>query len=162
MPNYQPEHDAPKLRKFLKNSLFNGKRVLLMRKMDWEQLLVENSGEFIIDIDITPMSKVTNVADVVGCLVKKSDANFILEVYRFDERDKKPYNLDLYEIHTSFQDRPDFMNIVLHASTDFDDNMQSFLDDCVIIETKPKDDHHRSYEELPEVIKLIINTDKTI
>jgi len=154
MPNYLPNHDAPNFRKHISQVLFHNKRALLMNRSEWEEAIKDESGEFLIDPAITPMSNVQKQCEVVGCIVENLGSDiYSLDIYRFDHHDAKPINKDKYWIHTAFEKRPDLQENV-PSSTDYNDNMKNFFEETVIIEIRPKsDDHHLEIEQLPDLLK---------
>ena len=131
---------------------------LLMKRRDWEQLRSNPGRVFEFDIYQTPMCNILISTFVIGAIAERYFLDqYKIKIYRIDPQDDPPYNVDTYILYEDFSNRPDFDDLVKHASTSADDNMWLFHNDNVIMEkAPPEDDHHSSYEQLPEEIQIKI------
>jgi len=118
----QYSYDAPRLLAYLKQ-IFKA-RPFRMKRDDWNELkstfrLNNNGFDELVN---TPLSETPNV---IGCLVKEIIPNkFEIKLYRFDSKDPKPYNVDVYHVFESITSMENIYYYIKQASTDYDDNMK--------------------------------------
>ncbi len=149
MPDYQPKHNAPRLLAFLKKII--KATPFQMKREDWNELKASfrlNKNEF-DELINTPLSDTPNV---IGCMAKEIEHDkFEIKLYRYDRKDTLPVNVDVYHVFESITSIPNFLEIVKRASTDYDDNMNSFDTEVVIWSKKqPQSDHHLGFCDLPQ------------
>ncbi len=148
----QYSYDAPRLLAYLKQ-IFKA-RPFRMKRDDWNELkstfrLNNNGFDELVN---TPLSETPNV---IGCLVKEIIPNkFEIKLYRFDSKDPKPYNVDVYHVFESITSMENIYYYIKQASTDYDDNMKRVDTEAVIwAKQQPQSDHQLYYCGLPEQLK---------
>ncbi len=152
MPSYKPKYNVPRLRAYLQRR--SGKRLLLMDRQVWDEIEKHQKGEFEVEVREFPMAEISRQTKVASIAKRIDDDVFELEIYREDLEDTKPINVDRFALHDNFYCRLDFQELVKQASTSDDENMQRFLNECVIIEIKePGNNHHIYYDKVPDLIK---------
>ncbi|QRN82106.1 hypothetical protein JR338_06535 [Chloroflexota bacterium] len=157
MPNFEPEHNAPRLREYLGGVIFKTK-TLTMKREYWEpyvKQLIEQPDGVEIDISKTPLDNIQFSCDVIGCIATRSDPNiFKVKVYRIDPNDDPMFNVDTYVLYNDFEAFKNYSRIVKYSSTSTDVNMSRFHETTVMLFHKEPDcDHWLQYQKLPKVIQ---------
>jgi len=151
MPTFEPNYNAPKLRAYLQRR--TGNRVLLMEKWIWNEIEQQQSGTFEVEVGLFPMANVKDITRVASIAKRIDSDEYEIKVYREDLKDAKPINVDNYALHENLKLQPDYDELIKNATTSDDENMHRFLNECVIIEIKEREnDHHLNYGELPDII----------
>ncbi len=156
--NKQRIHDAPRLRAHFERS--ETARILLMKRSEWRKMRPGQMGELQIDARRTPMAKVAARSSVIACTAEAiAPSELQIRIYRHDQKDDKPYNVDTYSVWENLPSRADFLDIVKDSSTDFDDNMKDFLQENVlIVPRRPGLGHWLDESELPLVVRYVIDS----
>ena len=138
-----------------------GRSVLLMSRVKWQELKLQENEPVLIDVSQTPMSGVARDALVVATVARRSStATARISIYRYDQEDKPtPYNVDHYEVWEDLPSYHDYEEIVSAASTQDDDNLRGFLHGNVfIVKEKPGKDHWLSHPELPALVRTVVRS----
>lgn len=133
-----------------------GRRILVMRRGEWR--VIRGSGEAAVEIELslTPIAEVEARAELAAAVATRlADDTVEIAVYRRDERDAKPINVDRYLVWESVPKHLDFVQMVNTASTFIDDNMRAFLDEWVFfVKEQPGPDHW--LDEVPAEIRAVV------
>lgn len=154
------EEIAPRLTAYMGKRL-DGSGVMITPRDQWNQLNVNSTEYVFIAIEKCPFAKVAQEASECIAVARNESAkkaNAIL--YRYDQNDTKPWNLDRYTIDLDFINRPDLDNIISGATTSDDESVKQLLKDHVFWfkeDNRNDDDHHLSFEELPKEVQSFLD-----
>lgn len=148
--------NAPRICAFLKKT--EGRSVIVMPREDWNALQVGSTNLVQIDINETPLVRVAEDSCVLAVVaLKYGPSSGRVSVYRHDEKDKKPVNVDHYSVWLDLVGHPNIQEMVQAASTSLDDNLRQFSDENVFLVLENKGDDHW-LENLPgSVINVCID-----
>ena len=152
-------YHAPRFRARL--TYIEGRSVLLMSRVAWKELKLQEDKPVLMDVSQTPMSGVVRDALVVAAVAQRtSTATARISIYRYDPEDAPTdYNVDHYEVWEDLPSYHDYEEIVLAASTQDDDNLRGFMQGNVfIVKEKPGKDHWLSQPELPALVRTVIRS----
>jgi len=132
---------APRIHAFMKRT--QGRSVIAMPRDNWNALGVKSTNHVQIDIQETPLARVAEDSCVLAAVAQKygpSDGR--VSVYRYDEKDPKPINVDHYSLWLDLVGHPRIQEMVQAASTSLDDNLRRFSKENVFLVLEhPGDDH---------------------
>ena len=149
-------YHAPKFHAYL--TRIEGRSVLLMSRVEWQQLKLQEDKPVLMDVSQTPMSGVARDASVVAAVAQRSSsATAKITIYRHDPEDAPtPYNVDNYLVWENLPIHRNYEDMVLAASTQDDANLRGFLRENVFIVKEDRGkDHWLSYPELPALVRTV-------
>jgi hypothetical protein len=148
---------APRIHAFIKKT--HGRSVIAMPRDDWEALQVKSTNLVQIDIQETPLARVAEDSCVLAAVAQKygpSDGR--VSVYRYDEKDPKPVNVDHYSVWLDLVGHPRIQEMVQAASTSLDDNLCRFSKENVFLVLEHLGDDHWLADLPSSVISICINS----
>ena len=153
----EPRADAPRLRAYLPYA--EGRPVFTSSRSDWDRLGLSPGEEFLIDVTQTPLNRIVSQATVLATkAIQFSSASAELTVFRDDPADApKRVNVDRYAVWTDLRSHRSFPDMVSAASTELNENMNTFLDENVFfVKLPPDDDHHMP--DLPATVRALLSS----
>jgi hypothetical protein len=151
-------HQAPRFHADFRHLV--GRQVLLMSRMEWEQLgRIIRPGKLVeIDVSPTPIGAVMRGSRVVVVVAtRQSSSEVVIEVYRYDPRDAptNPINLDRYRVWEGLPSNLNYSDMVNSASTEDKANTRGFIEDHVFLEKDETTEGH-SLPELPDRVRALL------
>ncbi len=158
----QDKARAPKLQAFLERG--GGPTVIATPRAGWDALSVASTNLVEIDARRTPIARVARDAARVAVVANRlgpSDAR--VSVYRYDPADApKDWNADHYSVWLNLDSHANIHELANRASTSYDANLVRYLRENVFwVKEDPGDDHWLSYEDLPAVVRAIVDIRST-
>lgn len=144
---------APRITAFMKKT--QGRSVIVMPRDKWATMGVKSTNVVQIDIQKTPIARVAEDSCVLAAIAQKygpSDAK--ISVYRYDEKDPRPINVDHYDVWLDLVSHPRIQEMVMAASTSLDDNLRRFSRENVFLVLEHLADDHW-LEDLPDSVVSI-------
>jgi hypothetical protein len=149
--------NAPRIQAFLKKT--QGRSVIVMARDDWDALQVGSTNSVRIDIHKTPLARVAEDSCVLAVVAQKyGPSNARVSIYRYDEKDTKPINVDNYSVWLDLAGHPRIQEMVCAASTRLDDNLRQFSKENAFLVLENKKDDHWLSDLPPSVIDVCIDS----
>ena len=136
-----------------------GTDILSMPRTEWHDLVGHEANPIKFDVRSTPMRGVSDVTSVIGTLAHEfSDATARVSIFRDDPKDApNRINVDHYRVWTDLSGHPKLKNMIEAASTSYNENMKTFIQDNVfLLKERPSSDHRMS--TLPSSIYLVFKS----
>jgi hypothetical protein len=150
-------HRAPRFHAYF--SHLEGRPVMLLPRVEWEELLGELDANELVEIDLsgTPIAGVTRDSRVEAVVaVRESRNEVVIDVYRNDPKDAPtPINVDRYRVWEGLPPHRDFVSIVNESTTDDDANTRGFVETYVFLVKAVVDTGHW-LAELPAKVRAVI------
>jgi hypothetical protein len=147
---------APRIQAFLKKT--QGRSVIVMPREDWDALQVGSTNLVRIDIQKTPLARVAEDSCVLAVVAHRhGPSNARVSIYRYDERDTKPINVDHYSVWLDLAGHPKIKEMVCAASTCLDDNLRQFSKENAFLVLEKKGDDHRLSDLPSSVVDVCID-----
>jgi hypothetical protein len=134
-----------------------GADILSMRRSEWHDLVGHEGKPVAFDVRSTPMRGVSDVASVIGTIAHEFTAVAArVSIYRDDPKDApNRINVDNYRVWTDLSGHPKLPNMIEAASTSYNENMKTFIQDNVfLVKEKPGPDHWMA--TLPSSIYVVL------
>lgn len=149
--------NAPRLIHYL--GKIEGVDIIRMPRSEWHDLVGHEGTPIAFDVRSTPMRGVSDVASVIGTMAHQFTPNTArVSIYRDDPQDApNRINVDNYKVWTDLSGYPSFSNIIQSASTSYDENMKTFLEDNVFLVKEERGSDHWM-ETLPSSVYLVLNS----
>ena len=148
---------APRIRAFLKKT--EGRSVIIMPRHDWDALRVGSTSLVQIDIKKTPLARVAEDSCLLAVVARKyQPSSGRVSIYRYDEKDKKPVNVDHYTVLLDLVGHPRIQEMVHAASTSLDNNLRQFSDENVFLVLEDKGNDHWIENVPSSVISVCIDS----
>jgi hypothetical protein len=152
-------HQAPRFHAYFRHLL--GRQVLLMARVEWEELKrAIQPGELVrIDLRPTPLASVMSGSSVLAVVAERlSPSEVVIEVYRNDPKDAPTLiHRDTYRAWEQLPAHLDSRTMVISASTEDNANMRGFIDDHVFLTRDDISDGHW-LSELPERVRAVLRS----
>lgn len=136
-----------------------GVDILSMRRSEWHDLVGNQGKPIAFDVRSTPMRGISDVSSVIGTIAQEfTPVTARVSIYRDDPKDApNRINVDHYRVWTDLSGYPGFSNMIESASTSYNENMKTFIQDNVfLVKEKPGSDHWMT--TLPSSIYVILNS----
>lgn len=136
-----------------------GADILSMRRSEWHDLVGHQGKTVAFDVRSTPMRGVSDVASVIGTMAHEfTPATARVSIYRDDPKDAPTrINVDHYRVWTDLSGHPRLPNMIEAASTSYNENMKTFIQDNVfLVNEKPSSEHWMS--TLPSSIYVVLKS----
>ena len=136
-----------------------GTDILSMRSSEWHDLVGHEGKPVKFDVRSTPMRGVSDVTSVIGTLAHEvTPVTARVSVFRDDPKDApNRINVDHYRVWTDLSGHPRLKNMIEAASTSYNENMKTFIEDNVfLVKEKPGSDHRMP--TLPSSIYLVFKS----
>lgn len=136
-----------------------GADILSMRRSEWHDLVGHDDKAVAFDVRSTPMRGVSDVASVIGTIAHEfTGVTARVSIYRDDPKDApNRINVDHYRVWTNLSGHPRLANMIEAASTSYNENMQTFIQDNVfLVKEKPGSDHWMS--TLPSSVYVVLKS----
>jgi hypothetical protein len=133
--------------------------ILSMRRSEWSDLVGHLGKAVAFDVRSTPMRGVSDVASVIGAIAHQfTQGTARVSVYRDDPKDSpKRINVDHYTVWTDLSGHPRLPSMIEAASTSYNENMKTFIQDNVfLVKEKPGPDHWMS--TLPSSVYVVLRS----
>jgi len=152
-------HQAPRFHAYFRHLL--ARQVLLMARVEWEELKrAIQPGELVrIDLRPTPLASVMSGSSVLAVVAERlSPSEVVIEVYRNDPKDAPTLShRDTYRAWEQLPSYLDSRTMVISASTEDNANMRGFIDDHVFLTKDDISDGHW-LSELPERVRAVFRS----
>ena len=140
-----------------------GKRVLIMKKRDWESLNISRTATVALNFEKAgslPINQIFQENRFIGGIVAPTGEKFQIKIYREDPQDDPtPVNVDSYDVWVGIL--PTYFDVpkmILYASTSDDSNFQFYASDHVFfVKEDPGNDHW--LEQLPLEVQVMLSRD---
>ncbi len=149
--------DTPRLIHYWGRS--EGVDILSMRRSEWHDLVGYEGKPVAFDVRSTPMRGVSDVASVIGTMAHRFTPDSArVSIYRDDPKDApNRINVDHYKVWTDVSGHPGFSNMIQAASTSYNENMKTFIQDNVfLVKERPGPDHWMT--TLPSSVHLVLKS----
>jgi hypothetical protein len=128
-----------------------------IKKVDWDNIIKPNAGTLLsVDIEQTPIRSISQSEGYLGAIARPAtQADYVIEVYRHDEKDELPINCYTYSV---FEDiiRTQFYQETVNACSTHDDyDLREKLCEFVLMTPNPKDSMHWLLT-VPSSVSLVI------
>lgn len=136
-----------------------GADILSMRRSEWQDLVGNEGKAVAFDVRSTPMRGVSDVASVIGTIAHQFTPDTArVSIYRDDPKDApNRINVDHYEVWTDLSGHPRLPHMVEAASTSYDENMKTYIQENVfLVKEKPGSDHWMS--TLPSSVYVVLKS----
>ncbi len=149
--------DAPRFRFYWGRT--EGCSILVMPREDWNRLAVRLDDPVAVDVERTPLAGVASDAAVVGAMaLQLGSAAAQVSIFRYDPKDRKPYNRDDYDVWTDLAGHPRFQAMIASSTTD-NGNFRAFCRENVLfVKRQPGPDHWLTEAELPKSMMLVVKS----
>lgn len=84
-----------------------------------------------------------------------------ISIYRHDPNDSKPVNVDHYRVHLNLAGSPRLDEMITAASTSYNENMRSYLQQHVHLVTEDRGPDHW-LPELPSSVRVVVEKARSI
>jgi hypothetical protein len=122
----EPPAEAPRIRAYLEKT--QGVSAFAVPKSDWGLLSLDSTQMVMIDVSSTPLKSLAKEACLLGVVATQSSTGGeLVNVYRYDENDVLPVNVDQYQVWTDLASHPEIQDFVKAASTTLNPNLEQFL-----------------------------------
>ncbi len=155
--------NAPRFHAYWEN--VEGKRVLIMKRRDWESLNFSKTTTVALHLEKAkslPINQIFQENRFIVGTVTPTDEKFRIKIYREDPKDNPtPVNVDTYNVWVGLpQTYFDVPKMILSAATSDNSNFEFYASDHVFfVKEEPGNDHW--LEQLPlEVQMLLIREDE--
>lgn len=149
--------DAPRLMHYW--GRIEGVDILSMRQSEWHDLVGHEGKPIAFDVRSTPMRSISDVASVIGTIAHQFTPDSArVSIYRDDPKDAPSrINVDHYKVWTDVSGHHGFANMIQAASTSYNDNMKTFIQDNVfLVKERPGPDHWMT--TLPSSVYLVLKS----
>ena len=136
-----------------------GVDILSMRRSEWHGLVGYEGTPVKFDVRSTPMGGVSNVASIIGTLAHEfTPVTARVSIFRDDPQDApNRINVDHYRVWTDLSAHPRLPNMIDAASTSYNENMKTFIQENVfLVKERPSSDHWMS--ALPSSIHVVFKS----
>ena len=149
--------DAPRLLFFW--GRVEGASILSMPRRQWHDLVGHLGKPVAFDVRSTPMGAIADTSSIVATLAHEfGEATARISIFRDDPADAPlRINLDNYKVWTDLSGHPRLPNMIEAASTSYNENMKTFIEEHVFfVKEKPGPDHWMP--TLPASISLVLKS----
>jgi hypothetical protein len=149
--------DAPRLMHYW--GRVEGVDILSMRRSEWHDLVGHEGKPVSFDVRSTPMRSISEVASVVGTIAHQFTPDSArVSIYRDDPKDAPSrINVDHYKVWTDVSGHHGFSHMTQAASTSYNENMKTFIQDNVfLVKERPGPDHWMT--TLPSSVYLVLKS----
>lgn len=126
-----------------------------MLRTDWHQVIANRGIPVKFDVRSTPLAGVAGPGNVLAAVAERDGQDLQLSIYRYDVKDApNPVNQDRYRVVTDLRSLHQLQTMITAASTEHNQNFESFCDRYVFLLKQPPGPSHH-LPSLPASLNLL-------
>jgi hypothetical protein len=127
--------------------------------------MTDTGVAMLADISRTPLSSVAQDSCFIAAEATRCSAHHgVVDVYRTDPEDPKPYNIDRYQVWENLAKHPELPEMICRSDTRASPQLTEYLQSHVFMikqESKGASWHWQDENELPKSIRIMIGAKDT-